>query len=228
MAFEGFPESGLAFLRDLDAHNDRDWFEAHRAAWDDGIVPAMMAWCSELQARLRDLMPKLTFVPRVGGSLYRLNRDVRFSKDKRPYETHVAALMWEGAAEKQEAPGVYLHVSPSEVIFGGGLLVFEEGRLDRYRKLLHNPASTERLTEALATAKKAGLKPDGEKLAKAPRGFDPESPVAELSKHKGLVVAKSVKPGGWLHSAEALDKSEAAARAYAPLHVWMRDELCKV
>ncbi len=228
MAFTGFPESGLAFLRDLAGHNDRDWFEAHRAAWDEGIVPAMLAWCGELQARLRDVMPKLTLVPRVGGSLYRLNRDVRFSKDKRPYKRHVAALMWEGGAEKQDAPGLYLHVSAEEVIFGGGLYVFEEGRLDRYRKLLRHPASAERLQAALLAAKKGGLKPGGEKLVKPPRGFDPEGTFAELSKYQGLVVVKSMKPAGWLHTTDALDKSEAAARAYAPLHAWMRDELCKL
>lgn len=228
MAFNGFPESGLAFLRELAGHNDRDWFEAHRAAWDEGIVPAMLGWCGALQERLRDLMPNLAFVPRVGGSVLRLNRDVRFSRDKRPYETRVEAVMWEGAAERQEAPSVYLHVSPDEVVFGGGLFIFEEGRLDRYRKLLHNPASAERLSAALAAAKKAGLKPDGEKLPRPPRGFDPEGPFAELAKHKGLVVAKSAKPADWLHSAEALDKSEGAARAYGPLHCWMRDELCKV
>ena len=226
MGFDGFPEAGLAFLGDLAAHNDRDWFEAHRAAWDGGVVPAMLAWCGELSERLRDVMPKLTFVPRLGGSLYRLNRDVRFSRDKSPFKTHVAALLWEGGAEKHDAPGVYLHVSAGEVIFGGGIYVFEDGRLDRYHKLLHNPDSASRLLAALATAKKAGLKPDGEKQVKPPRGFDPEGPFAELAKYKGLVVAKSVKPAAWLHSKEALDRSEAAARAYAPLHAWMRDELC--
>ena len=147
MAFEGFPESGLAFLRDLAEHNDRGWFEEHRAAWDEGIVPAMLAWCGDLAERLRDVMPRLVFLPRVGGSLHRLNRDIRFSRDKRPYKTHAAALLWEGAAEKHDAPGVYLHVSPGEVIFGGGLYVFEEGRLDRFRKLLHNESSAKRLQD---------------------------------------------------------------------------------
>jgi len=226
MAFSGFPETGLAFLRELGQHNDRDWFEAHRKVYDDEMVPALLAWCGELTDRLRDAMPRLTFVPRVGGSLKRLNRDIRFSRDKRPYKTHVAALLWEGG-EKHDAPAVYLHVSPDEVVFGGGLLVFEEGRLDRYRKLLHDAAATERLTGALSTAKKHGMKPDGEKLQKPPRGFDPEAPHAELTKHKGLIVSKSVKAGPWLCTAEALTRSEAAARAYAPLHCWLRDELCR-
>lgn len=227
MGFHGFPEGGLAFFRELSAHNDRDWFEAHRRDWDEGIVPAMLCWCGELAARLADVMPRLQFVPRLGGSLLRLNRDVRFSREKHPYRTHVAALLWEGAAEKHDCPAFYLQISPSDVLFSGGLWTFEEARLDRYRKLLHSESAAARLEEALSAARKGGLKPEiSEKLPKPPRGFDPEGPRAELSTYKGLTVSRHQKPSGWLHTAEALDRSEAAARAYAPLHAWMRDELC--
>ncbi|MGZ6142936.1 MAG: DUF2461 domain-containing protein [Myxococcales bacterium] len=226
MEFSGFPEGGLLFLRELAQHNDRDWFEAHRVAWDEGVVPAMLAWCGALAERLHDAMPALVFQPRVGGSLYRLNRDTRFSRDKRPYKTHTAALLWEGG-DKHDAPGVYLHVSGEEVLFGGGIYAFEEARLDRYQKLLHSEASAGRLQKALAQAKKAGLKVEGgEKLLRPPRGFDPEGPLAELSTYKGLTVLKKAKPAAWLHTQEALDRSEAVARAYAPLHAWLRDELC--
>ena len=226
MDFSGFPEGGLLFLRELAQHNDRDWFEAHRVAWDEGIVPAMLAWCGELAGRLRDAMPALVFQPRVGGSLYRLNRDTRFSRDKRPYRTHTAALLWEGG-DKHDAPGVYLQISPAEVLFGGGIYAFEEARLDRYRKLLHGEESLGRLQKALAHARKAGLKIEGgEKLLRPPRGFDPEGPLAELSKLKGLTVLKKARPAAWLHTPEALDRSETIARAYAPLHAWLRDELC--
>jgi uncharacterized protein (TIGR02453 family) len=227
MAFQGFPEGGLAFLRALAKHNDREWFEAHRSAWDGQIVPAMLEWCGALAERLRDVMPDLVFVPRIGGSVYRLNRDIRFSRDKRPYKTHVAALLWEGG-EKHDAPSVYLHISAEEVIFGGGIYVFEEGRLDRFRKLLHDEASAQRLEQALLSAKKAGLKVEiSDRLQRPARGFDPEGPRAELSKYKGLAVGKRTKPAGWLHTPEALDRSEAVARAYAPLHAWMREELCR-
>lgn len=227
MGFSGFPEAGLAFLRELGAHNDKDWFEAHRAAWDEQIVPAMLSWCSELTESLRDVMPRAVFVPRVGGSLFRLNRDTRFSRDKRPYKTHVAAAIWEGEREKHDAPAVYLEVSPAQITFAGGIWTFEEARLDRFRKLLHSEASAERLDAALAQAKKAGLAIDAaEKLPRPPRGFDPESPRAELAKYKGLSAARRVKPAPWLYTREALERSVTALRAYAPLHAWMRDELC--
>jgi uncharacterized protein (TIGR02453 family) len=227
MAFAGFPSEGLAFLARLGDHNERGWFEAHRSAWDERIVPAMLGWCGELCERLRDVMPRLVFVPRIGGSLYRLNRDIRFSRDKSPYKTHAAALLWEGG-EKHDSPGVYLHVSPSEVIVGGGIWMFEqEGRIDRYRKLLHDGATAERLETALGHASRAGLQVEAaEKLQRPPRPFTPEHPRAELAKYKGLTVGKRLKPGAWLHTRQALDRSEALARAYAPLHAWLRDELC--
>jgi len=174
------------------------------------------------------VMPRLVFVPRVGGSVYRLNRDIRFSRDKSPYKTHVAALLWEGG-DKHDAPGVYLHVSPEEVILGGGMWIFEqEGRLDRYRKLLQDEESATRLEAALAQARKSGLKIEAaEQLQRPPRPFTPEHPYAELSRYKGLTMGKRIGPGAWLHSREALRRSESAARAYAPLHAWLRDELCR-
>lgn len=227
MPFEGFPEDGLSFLAQLARRNERDWFEAHRAVWDDQIVPAMLSWCTELCEALRDVMPRLVFVPRVGGSLYRLNRDIRFSRDKSPYKTHVAALLWEGG-DKHDAPAVYLHVSPSEILFGGGMWIFEqEGRLDRYRKRLQEDRSAQRLEAALSHARKAGLEIEAaEQLQRPPRPFTAEHPRAALSRYKGLTAGKRSTPGKWLHSREALGRSEAAARAYAPLHAWLRDELC--
>ena len=227
MPFEGFPAAGLSFFRQLAQHNDRDWFEAHRAVWDEQIVPAMLSWCGELCERLRDVMPRLAFVPRVGGSVYRLNRDIRFSRDKSPYKTHAAALLWEGG-DKHDAPGVYLRVAADEVIVGGGMWIFEqEGRLDRYRKLLQEDDSAQRLASALSHARKAGLKVEAaEQLQRPPRPFTVDHPRAELSRYKGLTVGKRIPPGEWLHSRDALRRAESLARAYTPLHAWLRDELC--
>ena len=224
-SFSGIPRVGLQFLAQLAEHNDKIWFDQHRAVWDELLLPAMIALCADLQARLADVLPKLQFVPRVGGSLYRLNRDIRFSRDKRPYKTHAAALLWEGG-EKHASPGVYLQVGPEEVIFGGGLYLFEDAQLERYRKRVLAGETGDALSAALAAAKKRGLKPDGEKLAKPPRGVPADHPRAELSKHKGLIVGQTLRTGPWVETVELLDKAEAAARAYAPLHDWLQSHLC--
>ena len=226
MSFSGFPKEGLTFLKQLGANNDREWFEEHRAVWDDQIVPAMLGLCGALQERLKDVMPNLVLQPRIGGSLYRLNRDIRFSKDKSPYKTHAAAILWDGP-DKHLSPGLYLHVSAEQVIFGGGIWVFEEeGLIDRFRKRVAAERSGERLQEALAHAKKAGLEPGAhKKLHKTPRGVSPEHPRAELLKLKGLTVTRSQKAGVWVHTGELLDRAETAARGYAPVHTWLRQEL---
>src|SRR6266850_7115790 len=181
MAFAGFPKSGLAFFRELEANNDREWFEAHRAAWDEQIVPAMLDLCAELHARLLHDLPALQLVPRVGGSLFRLNRDTRFSRDKSPYATQAAALLWDGA-DKHACPAFYLRISAAQVLVSGGIWIFEEGQLDRFRKRILQEAAGARLDEALRAAKKAGLEPDAqEKLPRPPRGIPLEHPRTELS-----------------------------------------------
>ena len=121
MSFAGFPAAGLTFLRELSAHNDREWFEKHRAPWDEQIVPAMLEWLSELQTRLRDVLPNLVLAPRQGGSLYRLARDTRFSKDKHPYHAYAAGLLWDGG-ERHDSPGVYLRDVGIKQLLGCGAL----------------------------------------------------------------------------------------------------------
>jgi len=201
MAFEGFPQGGLAFLRDLAEHNDRDWFAAHRSVWDSEIVPAMLEWCGALVERLRDVMPGLVFLPRVGGSVYRLNRDTRFSRDKRPYKTHVAALLWDGA-EKHDSPGVYLHVAPGEVILGG--TAAERPRRGEARR-----AEAGELREAAAP--RPGIRSGGT----AGRAFEVQGPRGGEAVEAGGVAPHGAGPrpggsrGARLRSAPCLDARRA-------------------
>jgi len=218
--FAGFPRAGLEFLTSLAEHNDKEWFEAHRAAWDEQVIPALSALGAGLKQRLENMLPQLQFVPRAGQSLFRPNRDVRFSRDKRPYETHAAALLWEGA-DKQLAPSIYLQISPHEVLIRGGLALFEEAQLDRFRKRVLAEETGDALSSILSAAKKEGLKLEGEKTNKPPRGFAADHPRAELSKHKGLTLASTKKGDDWLTTPDLLDAAEETARAYAPLHAWL-------
>ena len=137
----------------------------------------------------------------------------------------------DGGAQSAESRG--RHGKPdvgsdTEVLFAGGMWMFEqEGRLDRYRKRLQDDDSAQRLESSLSHARKAGLKvAAAEQLQRPPRPFTPDHPRAELSRYKGVTVGKESSPGAWLHSREALRRSLAMARAYAPLHAWLRDEIC--
>ncbi len=122
-AFAGFSMRDLGFLTDLAANNDKAWFTAHRAAYDEGLKPAMGGLISALNIEFaaRDL----PFVGDANKNIFRIHRDVRFSKDKRPYKTHVSAsLTREG---DKMAPGmVYVHVEPE----GGPALAFDPQTFD--------------------------------------------------------------------------------------------------
>lgn len=118
--FEGFDAKGLAVLADLEHTNTKDFFDAHRDAFRDGVVEPAKALVIDLGDRLRHAVaPELVVDPRINGSLFRVNRDIRFSADKAPYKTHQAMFLWEGA-DKKTSPGFYLSVSGHDVGVGVG------------------------------------------------------------------------------------------------------------
>ena len=91
-----FPQETVAFLTDLRAHNEKAWFEANRARYDSGFIEPAKAFVEAIGPELNDLVPRIHAEPSVGGSIFRINRDIRFSSDKRPYKDHLDFWFWEG------------------------------------------------------------------------------------------------------------------------------------
>lgn len=104
-SFSGFDPAALGFLRDLGAHNDRAWFEAHRADYEGLVLGPARELVVALGGRLARLAPGVHADPRVNGSILRLNRDARFSADKRPYKTHLDLWLWEGDGPSRGCSG---------------------------------------------------------------------------------------------------------------------------
>lgn len=129
--FDGFDAKGLAILADLEDTNTKAFFDAHRDTFRDGVVEPAKALVTDLGERLRrSVAPDLVAEPRVNGSLFRINRDIRFSADKSPYKTQQAMFLWEGA-DKKSSPGFYLSVGGHEVGVGVGYMALPD--LDRWR-----------------------------------------------------------------------------------------------
>ena len=122
-AFAGFSAQDLGFLRGLAANNDKAWFTAHRAAYDEGLKPAMGALIVALNTQFA--ARNLPFVGDARKSVFRINRDVRFSKDKRPYKTHIAASLTRDG-DKMAPGAVYVHVEPE----GGPAPAFDPQTID--------------------------------------------------------------------------------------------------
>ena len=118
-----FPREGMAFLRQLKRNNNRDWFQAHRESYERHVRAPMAELVYAIGDAFRRFAPEMVADPKV--SIYRIYRDTRFSRDKTPYKTQVAAVFPVRGLPKNSGPGLYFHISPQEVLIGGGIYMPE-------------------------------------------------------------------------------------------------------
>src|SRR5438034_3717990 len=117
--FPGLPNEGLQFLRSLKRNNNREWFQKHMSIYETRVRQPMECLVTAMATEFEQFAPEMVASPKV--SAYRIYRDIRFSKDKSPYKTHVAAVFPRSGLGKHEGAGYYLHVAPTELLIGGGL-----------------------------------------------------------------------------------------------------------
>jgi uncharacterized protein (TIGR02453 family) len=200
-----FTPATFKFLRGLARRNEREWFEAHRDAYESAVREPCLRLIADLQPLLAQLSPVLIANPKkVGGSLFRIHRDVRFSADKRPYKTH--AGMWfyhaatkatpragEGTVDRGQldAPGLYLHLQPGACFTGGGLWHPQPQTLKRLRDfVVDNPRSWKNATQRAEFVKVFEL--TGEKLTRPPKGYPAAHELIEDLKRKDFVATTAL------------------------------------
>lgn len=183
-----FTPALFRFLRDLDRNNERDWFRAHRDRYEADVRAPMLAFITDVAAGLRRISPHIVADPSpVGGSMFRPNRDIRFSNDKRPYKTYASAQFRHDEGRDVHAPGYYLHLGLDEVFVGTGIWRPDGPGLARIRAALReDPARWRRVVSAKAFRETMRL--GGESLKRAPRGFDAEHPLIDDIKRKDFIA----------------------------------------
>jgi uncharacterized protein (TIGR02453 family) len=171
-----FDDETLAFLRELRRNNDREWFAANKQRYERSVREPMLQFVADVGPALRKLSPNLVADPRpVGGSMFRIHRDVRFSRDKSPYKTHLGAHFPLGRGTA--GPGYYLHVEPGGCFLAGGIWMPDAATLHAIRtRIAERPAEWRTAS--------GDLDPTEDALKRAPRGFDPDHPMAEDIKRK--------------------------------------------
>jgi uncharacterized protein (TIGR02453 family) len=144
----------------------------------------------EMGKRLESTAPNIVAVPKTDQSIFRIYRDTRFSKDKRPYKTHLAVFLWEGPFKKMENSGFYFHLEPDKVFLGVGLYRFPSHLLKSYRDAVVHKQYGKSLTQAIEKVTKNKKYVFGWKqYKKVPRGYDPDHENAELLLHGGLIYS---------------------------------------
>src|SRR4051812_1532209 len=140
MSFTGFGDGTFRFLRDLERHNDKAWFQDHRSVYEEEVLQPGMAFIEAIGPVLAKFSPRVRAEPKVGRSMMRINRDIRFSKDKRPYKNHLDMMFRVGPAKT--SPGYWFRLRSNEVILGAGMNTLDSPELERYRKAVDGYSSS--------------------------------------------------------------------------------------
>ena len=187
MAFTGFPQGTFHFLRNLGKNNNKAWFDDHRDDYDSHYIAPAKKFVEAIGPKLRKVSPQVLYEPRVNGSIFRINRDVRFSKDKRPYNDRLDFWFWHGDKRGWGNPGFFMRIAPESLILGAGMHQFDKPQLDAYRKAVVDRKSGKALTAAIDKVRAAGpYKVEGATRKTVPRGFEAEGRTARLLLHEGL------------------------------------------
>ncbi len=187
-AFTGFPETSLLFLEELAANNNREWFEENKARYEELIREPALDFIAAMAPRLARLSDQFIAAPKkTGGSLMRVYKDTRFSRDKTPYKTNIGIQFRHALGKDVHAPGYYLHIDPTECFVGVGLWHPESAPLASIRRrIAEQPAVWKKVRNQASFAEQFRL--DGESLRRPPRGFDETTPGIEDIKRKDFIA----------------------------------------
>ena len=182
-----FTPATFRFLKDLAANNTREWFADNKPRYLSDARDPALTFVEAFAPRLRALSPHFVADPRpVGGSLFRIHRDTRFSKDKTPYKTGLFLLFTEGSGPLKNGAGFGLHLHAEGIGMMGGVFGFEDAALARYREAVLDARRGKALEKAVAAVEEAGCGLNEPHYKRVPRGFDAEYPRADWLRYRAL------------------------------------------
>lgn len=220
--YANFKPETLAFLEQLSANNNRDWFKANKSRYEEQVLDPALNFIQSMQDPLAGIAPHFVAQPtRVGGSLMRVYRDTRFSKNKLPYKTNIGIHFRHEQAKDVHAPGYYLHIDTEQVFLGVGMWMPDADPLRGIRnRIVAKPAEWKRAIGDAAFRRHFDL--GGESLTRPPRGFDKDHELIEDIKRKSFIGVKNMDRADCLRP-QFQRKVETAFKAGTPFMCF----LCK-
>lgn len=215
--FTGFSSALFSFFSDLAVNNNRKWFTENKERYVADVVNPMGDFIEAMAPRLAALSPNYIADPRRnGGSMFRIYRDVRFAKDKKPYKEHAACQFRHHFGKDAHAPGFYVELSHKRVVIGAGSWLAPKGDLDKIRAaIVEKEANWSAVKDNKDLIETFGAI-EGEALKRAPRGFDAEHPLIEDIKRKSFFVMQASSAEQAMQ-ADFVDKVDKAFHAARPL-----------
>jgi uncharacterized protein (TIGR02453 family) len=217
-AFPGFPPDAMDFLAALKANNDRAWFAANRATYEQAIREPTEAFVAIITARLEALSASP-----VTAKVFRIHRDVRFSKDKSPYNAHLHIGFATG--DRQSGSGFYFGLEPDRLHLGAGAFEFSGRVLDSYRAAAADEAAGPALADLLAALSRAGFRVDAPALKRVPAPYAADHPRRDLLRRKGVTAWRELTDRSLIQGPALLDEVFSAFQALAPLNQWIGEKV---
>ena len=222
--FTGFPLEGLQFFEKLAANNNRDWFKAHKQDFQAQVQRPAQAFVIALGQRLQTLSSAIRYDANLNGSgsIMRIYRDIRFSRDKTPYKTHLGIVFWEGEGKKTENPAFYFGLDPTGGKMYAGMSGFPKPMLEAYRQAVLDNSLGSELETVLAKLKTMqDYEVSEPHYKRMPRGFDKDHPRASLLLYNGLgVVSPQIDPA-IISSPALIDVCFEHCQKMAPVQQWL-------
>lgn len=221
-----FPQSTVKFLTALSKNNNKEWFEKNRVRFDFEFLQTAVQFVIDLGERLTELSPNIIAIPKIDKSIFRLHRDVRFSKNKVPFKTNMGLYFWEGKGKKMECSGFYFHIEPHLFFLGAGMYMFSKEQLKKYRDVVSNPAKGKELSELvkkLLKNKKYQL--GGKTYKKTLRGYDPYYNYNDLLLHSGFYVYYESKDFSELTKKDPVLFAYKIFKEIYPIHKWLVENI---
>jgi len=224
--FNGFSNETVQFFRDLKENNDRLWFQQNKNRYEDYVLKESQDFVVDMGAKLESLAPDITAIPKIDKSIFRIYRDTRFSKNKLPYKTHLALLLWDGDRKKLENPGFYFHLEPEKLFLGVGMHEFPKPILQSYRDAVIDSRLGNELKKAISKVDKSGNYVLGwKKYKKTPHGFDADHERADLLLYSGIGFHFEEVLPQVVHKPELIDYCFDRFKDMAPIHEWLKSFL---
>ena len=220
--FNGFPVECVKYFTSLEINNNKHWFEEHRKDYDDYVLNPARQFVVAMGERLINISPKIIADPRIDKSIFRIFRDTRFSKDKRPYKTNLGIYFWEGKNKKFSGSGYYFHLESTKIFIAAGIYKPDPTMLSIYRSALIDDKKGAEFSKAVNKVfkyKKYLL--GGDHYKRVPRGFDPKHKNAEYLRYNGFYAYEEMPLPKVIHSKKLLDFCFKKWEEMSPIHKWL-------
>lgn len=222
--FAGFGPDLVAFLAGLEADNSKAYFDANRKVYDDQVRRPLQQLCLAVGDRLAaGPVPDIRYEPKVGRSMFRINRDLRFSKDQTPYHPHLDLAWWHGEHPKT-SPAFIMRIRHDEMLTGVGVFALADDHLARYRAAVVDEAglALDRIVDTITTADPTASLSEPRRK-RVPRGFDADHPRARYLLHDGLHLSGVEPLPSTVTTASFADHVVERLAPYVDLHRWLVD-----